>query len=102
MAPVSPAAQGEGACSGYGVVGSAGCHSFGCFSLHTVPVLAQLERGNFFSSAITKHHFFPSVHDAVVHVSGERRQALVSTQPRRPHHCDGGGQPSQPFPVCPP
>ncbi|KFP64673.1 Solute carrier family 26 member 6, partial [Cariama cristata] len=31
-----------------------------------VPVLAQLERGNFFSSAITKHCFFPSVHDAVV------------------------------------
>ncbi|NXQ34020.1 S26A6 protein, partial [Alaudala cheleensis] len=32
-------------------------------------VLAQLERGNFFSSAITKHSFFPSVHDAVVHIS---------------------------------
>ncbi|NWX09926.1 S26A6 protein, partial [Caloenas nicobarica] len=31
------------------------------------PVLAQLERGNFFSSAITKSCFFPSVHDAVVH-----------------------------------
>ncbi|KFQ77532.1 Solute carrier family 26 member 6, partial [Phaethon lepturus] len=29
-------------------------------------VLAQLERGNFFTSAITKHCFFPSVHDAVV------------------------------------
>ncbi|NXO82184.1 S26A6 protein, partial [Sitta europaea] len=35
----------------------------------SVSVLAQLERGNFFSSAITKHSFFPSVHDAVVHVS---------------------------------
>ncbi|NWR49871.1 S26A6 protein, partial [Regulus satrapa] len=46
-----------------------------------VSVLAQLERGNFFSSAITKHSFFPSVHDAVVHVSRERHQALVSTQP---------------------
>ncbi|NXI99436.1 S26A6 protein, partial [Psophia crepitans] len=34
-----------------------------------VPVLAQLERANFFSSAITKHCFFPSLHDAVVHVS---------------------------------
>ncbi|NXO07633.1 S26A6 protein, partial [Oriolus oriolus] len=34
-----------------------------------VSVLAQLERGNFFSSAITKHSFFPSVHDAVLHVS---------------------------------
>ncbi|NXR49278.1 S26A6 protein, partial [Hippolais icterina] len=34
-----------------------------------VSVLAQLERGNFFSSAITKHSFFPSVHDAVVHIS---------------------------------
>ncbi|NWU18384.1 S26A6 protein, partial [Cephalopterus ornatus] len=33
------------------------------------PVLAQLERGNFFSSTITKHSFFPSVHDAVEHVS---------------------------------
>ncbi|NWZ95497.1 S26A6 protein, partial [Nesospiza acunhae] len=46
-----------------------------------VSVLAQLERGNFFSSAITKHSFFPSVHDAVVHISGERHQASVSTQP---------------------
>ncbi|NXL48103.1 S26A6 protein, partial [Podilymbus podiceps] len=45
------------------------------------PVLAQLERGNFFSSAITKHCFFPSVHDAVVHISEERHQASVSTQP---------------------
>lgn len=52
-------------------------------------VLAQLERGNFFSSAITKHCFFPSVHDAVVHISKEPRQASVSTQPRHPHHCDG-------------
>ncbi|NWW61578.1 S26A6 protein, partial [Ifrita kowaldi] len=46
-----------------------------------VSVLAQLERGNFFSSAITKHSFFPSVHDAVVHISRVRRQASVSTQP---------------------
>ncbi|NWY11659.1 S26A6 protein, partial [Aphelocoma coerulescens] len=46
-----------------------------------VSVLAQLERGNFFSSAITKHSFFPSVHDVVVHVSRERHQASVSTQP---------------------
>uniref|UniRef100_A0A8C3RIG2 Solute carrier family 26 member 6 n=1 Tax=Cyanoderma ruficeps TaxID=181631 RepID=A0A8C3RIG2_9PASS len=44
-----------------------------------VSVLAQLERGNFFSSAITKHSFFPSVHDAVVHISRERHQASVST-----------------------
>ncbi|NWX28553.1 S26A6 protein, partial [Notiomystis cincta] len=44
-------------------------------------VLAQLERGNFFSAAITKHSFFPSVHDAVVHISRERQQASVSTQP---------------------
>ncbi|NXW42478.1 S26A6 protein, partial [Nyctiprogne leucopyga] len=36
-----------------------------------VPVLTQLERGNFFSSAITKHCFFPSVHDAVAHISGQ-------------------------------
>ncbi|NXY26508.1 S26A6 protein, partial [Atrichornis clamosus] len=47
-----------------------------------VSVLAQLERGNFFSSTITKHSFFPSVHDAVVHISRERHQASVSTQPR--------------------
>ncbi|NXD99526.1 S26A6 protein, partial [Chaetorhynchus papuensis] len=47
----------------------------------SVSVLAQLERGNFFSSAITKHFFFPSVHDAVVHISRERHQASVSTQP---------------------
>uniref|UniRef100_A0A663FID9 Solute carrier family 26 member 6 n=1 Tax=Aquila chrysaetos chrysaetos TaxID=223781 RepID=A0A663FID9_AQUCH len=53
------------------------------------PVLAQLERGNFFSSAITKHCFFPSVHDAVLHISAEQRQTLVSTQPRRPCDCDG-------------
>ncbi|NXF81370.1 S26A6 protein, partial [Sclerurus mexicanus] len=33
------------------------------------PVLAQLERGNFFSSTITKYSFFPSVHDAVVHIN---------------------------------
>ncbi|NXO69201.1 S26A6 protein, partial [Phainopepla nitens] len=46
-----------------------------------VSVLAQLERGNFFSSAISKHSFFPSVHDAVVHVSRERHQASVSSQP---------------------
>ncbi|NXE88118.1 S26A6 protein, partial [Menura novaehollandiae] len=46
-----------------------------------VSVLAQLERGNFFSSTITKHSFFPSVHDAVVHISRERHQASVSTQP---------------------
>ncbi|NWH18362.1 S26A6 protein, partial [Grus americana] len=47
-----------------------------------VPVLAQLERSNFFSSTITKHCFFPSVHDAVVHISREPRQASVSAQPR--------------------
>ncbi|NXF34113.1 S26A6 protein, partial [Nyctibius bracteatus] len=46
-----------------------------------VPVLAQLERGNFFSSAITKRCFFPSVHDAVAHISREQRWASVSTQP---------------------
>ncbi|XP_054028176.1 solute carrier family 26 member 6 [Dryobates pubescens] len=37
-----------------------------------VSVLAQLERGNFFSSTITKHCFFPSVHDAVVHSTRKR------------------------------
>ncbi|XP_061864652.1 solute carrier family 26 member 6 [Colius striatus] len=43
----------------------------------SVNVLVQLEKGNFFSSAITKHCFFPSVHDAVAHVSRERRQGSV-------------------------
>ncbi|NXP19027.1 S26A6 protein, partial [Scytalopus superciliaris] len=33
------------------------------------PVLAQLERGDFFSSTITKYSFFPSVHDAVAHIN---------------------------------
>ncbi|NXE80882.1 S26A6 protein, partial [Cochlearius cochlearius] len=47
------------------------------------PVLAQLERGNFFSSAVTKHCFFPSVHDAMVHINGAQRQASVRAQPRR-------------------
>ncbi|XP_049682300.1 solute carrier family 26 member 6 [Accipiter gentilis] len=46
------------------------------------PVLAQLERGNFFSSAITKHCFFPSVHDAVLHISGEQHQTLVDRSTR--------------------
>ncbi|NWV32947.1 S26A6 protein, partial [Grantiella picta] len=46
-----------------------------------VSVLTQLEQGNFFSSAITKHSFFPSVHDAVMHISREQRQASVSTHP---------------------
>ncbi|NWI49086.1 S26A6 protein, partial [Calyptomena viridis] len=46
-----------------------------------VPVLAQLERGNFFSSTITKHSFFPSVHDTVLHISKEQHQASVSTWP---------------------
>ncbi|NWX93143.1 S26A6 protein, partial [Nothoprocta pentlandii] len=42
-------------------------------------VIAQLERGNFFSESITKHQFFASVHDAVVHVTGQRAAAPVST-----------------------
>ncbi|KAM6248174.1 solute carrier family 26 member 6 isoform 1-T2 [Spheniscus humboldti] len=47
-----------------------------------VPVLAQLEQGNFFSSAITKHCFFPSVHDAVIHISRERHQASADLSTR--------------------
>ncbi|NXJ75360.1 S26A6 protein, partial [Trogon melanurus] len=47
-----------------------------------VLVLAQLERGNFFSSDITKHSFFPSVNDAVLHITSQRRQAPVRPQPR--------------------
>lgn len=75
---------------------SAGCHHFRCLFLHTVSVLAQLERGKFFSSAITKHSFFPSVHDAVVHISKERQQASVSTQPCCPQHGDGEGSHTNP------
>uniref|UniRef100_A0A8C5TMM8 Solute carrier family 26 member 6 n=1 Tax=Malurus cyaneus samueli TaxID=2593467 RepID=A0A8C5TMM8_9PASS len=63
-----------------------------------VSVLTQLERGNFFSSDITKYSFFPSVHDAVVHISRERRQASVSTQPCCSQHGDGEG--SQTNPSC--
>ncbi|XP_065543894.1 solute carrier family 26 member 6 isoform X1 [Lathamus discolor] len=40
-----------------------------------VPVLAQLERGNFFSASITKHCFFPSVHAAAEHARTEQRPA---------------------------
>ncbi|PKK17205.1 hypothetical protein A306_00000075 [Columba livia] len=46
------------------------------------PVIAQLERGNFFSSAITKSCFFPSVHDAVVYSSEEQRRASVDRSTR--------------------
>ncbi|NWJ10141.1 S26A6 protein, partial [Crypturellus undulatus] len=42
-------------------------------------VIAQLERGNFFSETITKHQFFASVHDAVLHVTAQRAAATVST-----------------------
>uniref|UniRef100_A0A669P1K4 Solute carrier family 26 member 6 n=1 Tax=Phasianus colchicus TaxID=9054 RepID=A0A669P1K4_PHACC len=52
---------------------------FTCFSLCAASVLAQLERGNFFSSTITKHCFFPSVNDAVLHIDAGRRPAPVST-----------------------
>ncbi|NXT76093.1 S26A6 protein, partial [Zapornia atra] len=40
-----------------------------------VPVLSQLERGDFFGPTITKHSFFPSLHDAVLHAAGESRRA---------------------------
>uniref|UniRef100_A0A8C3D0C6 Solute carrier family 26 member 6 n=1 Tax=Cairina moschata TaxID=8855 RepID=A0A8C3D0C6_CAIMO len=77
---------------------SAGCHKYGCFSLCTASVLAQLERGNFFSSTITKQCFFPSVHDAVLHISGEQHTASVRTCPGCPHCRHGEGQPSRPLP----
>ncbi|NXR12887.1 S26A6 protein, partial [Semnornis frantzii] len=51
-----------------------------CIAGCSVSVLAQLERGNFFSSTITKHCFFPSVHDAVVHSTRERHLLSVSIQ----------------------
>ncbi|XP_013039691.3 solute carrier family 26 member 6 isoform X2 [Anser cygnoides] len=64
-------------------------------------VLAQLERGNFFSSTITKQCFFPSVHDAVLHISGEQHTAPVRTCPGSPHHRHGEGQPSRPLSSSP-
>ncbi|XP_040425061.1 cadherin EGF LAG seven-pass G-type receptor 3, partial [Cygnus olor] len=64
-------------------------------------VLAQLERGNFFSSTITKQCFFPSVHDAVLHISGEQHTAPVRTCPGSPHRRHGEGQPSRPLPSSP-
>ncbi|KAM8799652.1 solute carrier family 26 member 6 [Eudromia elegans] len=39
------------------------------------PVIAQLERGNFFSESITKHQFFASVHDAVLGAAGQQAAA---------------------------
>uniref|UniRef100_A0A803Y3E4 Solute carrier family 26 member 6 n=1 Tax=Meleagris gallopavo TaxID=9103 RepID=A0A803Y3E4_MELGA len=71
--------------SGRLIWAEARCQSFTCFSLCAASVLAQLERGNFFSSTITKHCFFPSVNDAVLHINGGTRPAPVSTQPRHPH-----------------
>ncbi|KAJ6668354.1 hypothetical protein lerEdw1_015731 [Lerista edwardsae] len=38
----------------------AGCHD---------SIITQLEKGNFFSETITKHHLFASVHDAVTYIS---------------------------------
>ncbi|XP_033922415.1 solute carrier family 26 member 6 [Melopsittacus undulatus] len=63
-----------------------------------VPVLAQLERGNFFSSSITKHCFFPSVHAAAEHARREQRSAPVSASTHRPHPRprDGWGPPREP------
>uniref|UniRef100_A0A672V3K6 Solute carrier family 26 member 6 n=1 Tax=Strigops habroptila TaxID=2489341 RepID=A0A672V3K6_STRHB len=62
------------------------------------PVLAQLERGDFFSSSITKHCFFPSVHDAAEHASRAQRPAPVSARTHRPHlrPRDGWGPPRHP------
>lgn len=85
-----------GGCSKWVGGDSARCHHLRYLSLHTVSVLAQLERGNFFSSAITKHSFFPSVHDAVLHISRERHQASVSTQPCCPQHGHGEGSHTNP------
>uniref|UniRef100_A0A8B9EM16 Solute carrier family 26 member 6 n=1 Tax=Anser cygnoides TaxID=8845 RepID=A0A8B9EM16_ANSCY len=99
--PVSLTAQGEGGMFRWGLESSAGCHNFGCFSSCTASVLAQLERGNFFSSTITKQCFFPSVHDAVLHISGEQHTAPVRTCPGSPHHRHGEGQPSRPLSSSP-
>ncbi|XP_074860987.1 solute carrier family 26 member 6 [Carettochelys insculpta] len=45
----------------------AGCHA---------SVVDQLEKGNFFSQTITKHHLFASVHDAVTYVTRRQGQSM--------------------------
>ncbi|XP_026505993.1 solute carrier family 26 member 6 [Terrapene carolina triunguis] len=44
-----------------------GCHA---------SVIDQLEKGNFFSQTITKHHLFASVHDAITYVTREQGQSM--------------------------
>ncbi|XP_048345711.1 solute carrier family 26 member 6 isoform X2 [Sphaerodactylus townsendi] len=48
----------------------AGCH---------VSVITQMERGNFFSETITKHHLFASVNDAVTYVTRNQGENLPQT-----------------------
>uniref|UniRef100_K7G6T9 Solute carrier family 26 member 6 n=1 Tax=Pelodiscus sinensis TaxID=13735 RepID=K7G6T9_PELSI len=45
----------------------AGCH---------VSIIDQLEKGNFFSQTITKHHLFASVHDAIAYVTRGQGQSM--------------------------
>ncbi|XP_053157676.1 solute carrier family 26 member 6 isoform X2 [Hemicordylus capensis] len=47
-----------------------GCHA---------SVITQLERGNFFSETITKHHLFATMHDAVTYVTRNRGENLLQT-----------------------
>uniref|UniRef100_A0A452ITA4 STAS domain-containing protein n=1 Tax=Gopherus agassizii TaxID=38772 RepID=A0A452ITA4_9SAUR len=44
-----------------------GCHA---------SVIDQLEKGNFFSQTITKHHLFASVHDAITYVTRGQGQSM--------------------------
>ncbi|XP_067400355.1 solute carrier family 26 member 6 isoform X2 [Emydura macquarii macquarii] len=46
-------------------------------------VIEQLEKGNFFSQTITKHHLFASVHDAITYVT--RGQGQSMPQPGTPY-----------------
>ncbi|XP_042306087.1 solute carrier family 26 member 6 isoform X2 [Sceloporus undulatus] len=42
-------------------------------------VISQLERGNFFSQTITKHHLFTSLHDAVTYVTRNQGEGSPPT-----------------------
>ncbi|XP_061474320.1 solute carrier family 26 member 6 [Rhineura floridana] len=44
-----------------------------------VSVIIQLERGNFFSQTITKHHLFASIHDAVIYITRNQEKTLPQT-----------------------
>ncbi|KAH0630149.1 hypothetical protein JD844_012823 [Phrynosoma platyrhinos] len=54
----------------------------GCYSLflfYVDSVISQLERGNFFSQTITKHHLFASLHDAITYVTRNQGEGSPPT-----------------------